>query len=92
MKWLPSGFGLILAAVPAGAQCSLCRLAVEQDASLGTAFNKAILMMMIPALAVLAGIFAFAFRSAPGSQLLDQNSRAQSDDAVPVDVDKGVQE
>jgi hypothetical protein len=51
---------------PAWAQCSLCKLAVEQDPSLGTAFNKAILLMMIPALAVFAGVFLFAARSAPG--------------------------
>lgn len=47
----------------AWAQCSLCKLAVEQDASLGTAFNKAILLMMIPALAVFAGVFILAIRS-----------------------------
>ncbi|HVW10744.1 MAG TPA: hypothetical protein VHC90_19295 [Bryobacteraceae bacterium] len=57
---------LLTIAAPAWAQCSLCRLAVEQDPSLGTAFNKAILLMMIPALAVFAGVFLFAARSAPG--------------------------
>ncbi len=57
---------LFLISVPAWAQCSLCKLAVEQDPSLGTAFNKAILLMMIPALAVFAGVFLFAARSAPG--------------------------
>ena len=55
---------LILISAPAWAQCSLCKLAVEQDPSLGTAFNKAILLMMIPALAVFAGVFLFAARSA----------------------------
>jgi hypothetical protein len=56
---------LLFVSAPAWAQCSLCRLAVEQDPSLGTAFNKAILLMMIPALAVFAGVFLFATRSAP---------------------------
>ena len=56
---------LFFVSAPAWAQCSLCRLAVEQDPSLGTAFNKAILLMMIPALAVFAGVFLFAVRSAP---------------------------
>jgi hypothetical protein len=54
---------LALIALPAGAQCSLCKLAVEQDASLGTAFNKAILALLVPALAVFAGVFVVAFRS-----------------------------
>src|SRR3982750_3214962 len=59
---------LLFAGLPAGAQCSLCKLAVEQDASLGTAFNKAILLLMVPALAVFAGVFLLAARSAPGSE------------------------
>jgi hypothetical protein len=56
---------LFFVSAPAWAQCSLCKLAVEQDPSLGTAFNKAILLMMIPALAVFAGVFLLAARSAP---------------------------
>jgi hypothetical protein len=59
-------------AVSANAQCSLCRLAVEQDASLGTAFNKAILLMMIPALGVFAGVFYLAIRSKANSRHPDQ--------------------
>jgi hypothetical protein len=55
----------IFIALPAGAQCSLCRLAVEQDASLGSSFNKAIILLMVPALAVFAGVFLLAKRSAP---------------------------
>jgi len=54
---------LLLWGLPAWAQCSLCKLAVEQDASLGTAFNKAILLLMVPALAVFAGVFILAARS-----------------------------
>ncbi len=46
------------------AQCSLCRLAVEQDASLGSAFNKGIVLMMIPALAVFAGVFLLLRKTA----------------------------
>ena len=53
---------LALVASSAYAQCSLCRFAVEQDASLGTAFNKAIILLLIPALAVFAGVFV-ALRS-----------------------------
>jgi hypothetical protein len=59
---------LFLASLPAAAQCSLCRLAVEQDLSLGTAFNKAIVLLMVPALAVFAGVFLLAIRSAPESR------------------------
>lgn len=57
---------LALLASPAWTQCSLCKLAVEQDPSLGSAFNKAILLLMIPALAVFAGVFMLAARSVPG--------------------------
>jgi hypothetical protein len=56
---------LLFVSAPAWAQCSLCKLAVEQDPSLGTAFNKAIFLLMIPALAVFAGVFIAAARSAP---------------------------
>ena len=56
-------FALSISSVPVWAQCSLCKLAVEQDPSLGTAFNKAILLMMVPALAVFAGVFLLAVRS-----------------------------
>ena len=68
MKSVRLTAALLFASLPAWAQCSLCRLAVEQDASLGTAFNKAILLLMIPALAVFAGIFLLAIRSRPGSR------------------------
>ena len=61
--------------LPAGAQCSLCKLAVEQDASLGTAFNKAILLLMVPALAVFAGVFLLAARSSS-----DQKNNDTPDD------------
>ena len=52
-----------LTAMQAFGQCSLCRFAVAQDASLGTAFNKAIIVLMIPALGVFAGVFLLAVRS-----------------------------
>lgn len=68
MKGFLMGTALLICGTPVWAQCSLCKLAVEQDASLGTAFNKAILLMMVPALAVFAGVFLLAVRSAPGSR------------------------
>ncbi len=63
-------------ALPVWAQCSLCKLAVEQDPSLGRAFNKAIVLMMVPALAVFAGVFILAIRSAPGSRREGGNERS----------------
>ena len=36
--------------------CSLCRFAVEQDGSLGTAFNKAIILLLIGAVASLVAL------------------------------------
>jgi len=69
---------LLLATLPAWAQCSLCRLAVEQDPSLGKAFNKAIILMMVPALAVFAGVFLLAIRSAPGGH----NKKQQSENTI----------
>ncbi len=65
---LRNTIALLLVALPAWAQCSLCKLAVEQDPSLGKAFNKAIILMMIPALAVFAGVFILAIRSTPGGR------------------------
>lgn len=62
MKRALPALAFFFAAIPAVAQCSLCKLAVEQDGSLGTAFNKAIILMMVPALAVFAGVFLLAKR------------------------------
>jgi hypothetical protein len=67
MTKLRTTIALLFGTLPAWAQCSLCKLAVEQDPSLGKAFNKAIILMMVPALAVFAGVFLLAIRSAPGS-------------------------
>jgi hypothetical protein len=69
-------FALFLATLPAWAQCSLCRLAVEQDPSLGKAFNKGIILMMIPALAVFTGVFVAAIRSTEGKK---KNSESATD-------------
>jgi hypothetical protein len=65
MKRATLAIGLVLAVSSAKAQCSLCRLAVEQDASLGSAFNKAIILLLIPALAVFGAVFWAALRSGP---------------------------
>ena len=56
-------FLMALAVESAKAQCSLCRFAVAQDASLGTAFNKAIILLLVPALGVFAAVFVAAVRS-----------------------------
>ena len=63
--------GWALALSSANAQCSLCRFAVAQDASLGTAFNKAIILLLTPALAVFAGVFLAARRSGAGARRPD---------------------
>jgi hypothetical protein len=68
---------LAIAASPAWAQCSLCKLAVEQDPSLGTAFNKAILLLMFPALGVFAGVFLLAIRSSPDSQRKNDEDKSE---------------
>jgi len=72
VRRFPAAVALSFLASPAWAQCSLCKLAVEHDASLGTAFNKAILLMMIPALAVFAGVFILAIRSKTNSRHNDK--------------------
>lgn len=69
---------LAVAASPAWAQCSLCKLAVEQDPSLGTAFNKAILLLMFPALGVFAGVFLLAIRSSPDSRRKSDEDQSES--------------
>jgi hypothetical protein len=68
---------LAIAASPAWAQCSLCKLAVEQDPSLGTAFNKAILLLMFPALGVFAGVFLLAIRSSPDSRRKSDEDKSE---------------
>jgi hypothetical protein len=50
------------AASPAWAQCSLCQVPVDQNQALGLAFNKGIFLMVVPAMAIFAGIFFFAIR------------------------------
>jgi len=51
------------AAVPVWAQCSMCRKALEvQSASAGDAFNRAILILLLPALALFSGAFLLFVR------------------------------
>jgi hypothetical protein len=54
---------LLLIASPAWARCPLCVTALDRDPFLGAAFKKAIFLLMIPALALFAGIFLLALRS-----------------------------
>lgn len=63
MRLLAAFAAALMAALPSAGQCSLCRLAVAQDASLGRAFNKAILILLVPALVVFGGVFVLAIRS-----------------------------
>jgi hypothetical protein len=58
---------LTAAASPAWAQCSLCQVPVDQNQSLGLAFNKGIFLMVVPAMVIFAGIFFFAIRRASKS-------------------------
>lgn len=45
------------------AQCPMCRTAVQQDAAAAHALNRAILLLLVPAVGLFCGIFLLAFRS-----------------------------
>ena len=48
------------AAAPALAQCSMCRTALETHS--GDVFNRAILILLLPAMAIFSGAFLLFFR------------------------------
>jgi hypothetical protein len=57
---------LLLGSVPAAAQCALCGIAAEQAADsprAARAFNAGILVLLVPALGLVAGIGTLAWTS-----------------------------
>jgi hypothetical protein len=55
----------VVLAVPAAAQCPLCRLAVEnssQASSMGRGLNLGILVLLIPPVSIFCSIFFLAFK------------------------------
>jgi hypothetical protein len=50
-------------AVPALAQCSMCRTAAAQNAQAAKTINTAILILLLPALALFSSVFLLALRS-----------------------------
>ncbi|MCC6858943.1 MAG: hypothetical protein IT158_10285 [Bryobacterales bacterium] len=54
-----------LAGLPAYAQCSMCRnAAAAQGQGAADSFNSAILILLVPAVALFSGVFLFTWRSA----------------------------
>ena len=58
MKRLRLAWVLMAGALPAAAQCSMCRTALSaQGHHAGDAFNRAILVLLVPAMAMFGTIF-----------------------------------
>ncbi len=55
---------LVATGVPAAAlaQCSMCRTATAQNAHAAKTINAAILILLLPALALFSSVFLLAFR------------------------------
>jgi hypothetical protein len=54
-----------IASLPALAQCPMCRTAVAaQGQGAADTFNSAILILLLPAIALFSGVFLFTWRSA----------------------------
>lgn len=62
--------GAVLAGcAPAWAQCSMCRTAAAaQEAGAAQALDAAIVVLLVPAVALFTGVFLFAFRSDAASR------------------------
>jgi hypothetical protein len=54
--------GLLAAQAQAFAQCSMCRTALESNPQLGGAIDKAIIVLLVPAVALFCGVYFLAFR------------------------------
>ena len=68
---------LLIAAEPALAQCAMCKESIansEEGASLSSRFNMAVLVLLLPAVAMFVGLFGVFYRyrnpqdEAPGRQ------------------------
>lgn len=54
----------VLTAAAGWAQCSMCRTAASQQGAAGAkAMNSAILILLVPAVAMFCGVFAIAIRA-----------------------------
>jgi hypothetical protein len=72
-SWRKAGFAVfwvallvVAAAVPVLAQCPMCKQAVESSTdpeALSKTMNLAVLVLLIPPVAIFAGIFALVYRT-----------------------------
>ena len=61
--------GLLLASVALlPGQCVMCRTAAAAQAQTARTINTAILILLVPAMALFGGVFMLVFRSAPGGE------------------------
>ena len=54
--------GLLFAQAQTFAQCSMCRTALESNPELAGAIDKAIIVLLVPAVALFCGVYFLAFR------------------------------
>ena len=68
---------LLVAAAPAWSQCILCRqAAAAQPPEAAEALNRAILLLLVPAVGMFCTVYAVALRSAKR----DHDDRSETDD------------
>ena len=72
---LLSAWALVAAAVPAAAQCSMCRTALSHKA--GDTFNRAIIILLVPAVAMFGTIFLAVVRFAGSRGEEDPDEKAK---------------
>jgi hypothetical protein len=73
-----SSWALIAAAAPAAAQCSMCRTALSANGHhAGDAFNRAIVILLLPAVVTFGTIFLAACRYAGSGGDEDPDERRE---------------
>ena len=70
-----SAWALLAAAAPAAAQCAMCRTALSHKN--GDTFNRAILILLVPALVMFGTIFLAVVRFAGNSRQEDPDPKPE---------------
>jgi hypothetical protein len=74
-RTLLSAWALIAVAAPAAAQCSMCRTALSHKA--GDTFNRAIIILLVPAVAMFGTIFLAVVRYAGSPRQEDPDEKPE---------------
>ncbi|MEP6707278.1 MAG: hypothetical protein ABJC05_07150 [Pyrinomonadaceae bacterium] len=58
----------VIGAVPAAAQCAMCRASVQNNAALARGLNLAVLVLLVPPVTMFGSIIILAYRRRKGGE------------------------